>query len=415
MISSRLSKVLTIGIVCTLGLVFTASSASAIPAFARNENMKCSSCHTAWPMLNAFGRMYKENGYQVTRGKPSQHNKISDLLTLPNQFPLALIVNLRPYDKSKNKTAKIRALHELELIAAGNFAGYASFFVEGELEDETDFTFKVPHAVASLHLNQYINVTLGKSGPFFANPYNNLNGRRITRAKTALVSVAGASGANIGSAIQNVEVSGRVGNVFYMAGIGADTGDSEGEGSDNFAGSLAVDVLPKALSIGAFAYNGKEAVTTDLNPTSLPGQPILQPDPALLIETDFDFTRYGVTLQGQLGDLNYQAAVMKSEDDLRNSSTGLVMGDETNYVYQGEVFYTLECDSLKDAPIPVSQLVPFVRVQNSDRFGASGAQTDAIFNLTAYHSENFKTSLEWAQNVTGPNNHRLTLFLVFGL
>jgi hypothetical protein len=27
--------------------------------------MRCSACHEAWPMLNAFGQKFKDNGYQL--------------------------------------------------------------------------------------------------------------------------------------------------------------------------------------------------------------------------------------------------------------------------------------------------------------------------------------------------------------
>ena len=412
----RLSKALTLVVACVLGLAFTASTASAMPAFARKEHMKCSTCHTVWPLLNAFGRTYKENGYQVTRGRPSNHTKISDALTLPKVLPLALVINSRPYDRKKNGQTKIRALHELELLAGGNYAGWGSFFAELSSEDEGDFTTEIESAVAGLHLNQYVNVVLGKSRPFFADPYNILHeARKFTRANSALITAAGNSGVDIGSTIQNVEVYGRAGKVFYMAGIGADTGDPEGSGADNFAASVVADVLPTQLSIGAFVYNGRQRMTTDLNPVSAPGTPILQPNPALMIGSNVDFSRYGITLQGQIGDLNYQAAGMKANEDLVNASTGMVSGDETNYLYQGEVFYKLHCDSMKDAPIPVIDLVPFARIENSDNFGASGSATNMVLNLTALHTENFRSSLEWAQTLKGPDDNRVTFYLVFGI
>lgn len=37
----------------------------AIPSFARQTNMSCNSCHTMFPELNAFGRMFKLNGYTL--------------------------------------------------------------------------------------------------------------------------------------------------------------------------------------------------------------------------------------------------------------------------------------------------------------------------------------------------------------
>ena len=43
--------------------------AQAIPAFARKYNVACSTCHEAWPKLNDFGELFRDNGYRMNRGK----------------------------------------------------------------------------------------------------------------------------------------------------------------------------------------------------------------------------------------------------------------------------------------------------------------------------------------------------------
>src|ERR1700682_5362476 len=44
-------------------------SARAIPAFARKYGLPCSACHEAWPKLNNFGQVFKDNGYQLGNDK----------------------------------------------------------------------------------------------------------------------------------------------------------------------------------------------------------------------------------------------------------------------------------------------------------------------------------------------------------
>ena len=39
--------------------------ADAIPAFARQVNAACVMCHTGFPKLNAFGFLFKQNGYRM--------------------------------------------------------------------------------------------------------------------------------------------------------------------------------------------------------------------------------------------------------------------------------------------------------------------------------------------------------------
>ena len=50
------------GIVC-------AHPAQALPIFARQTGMACLACHTVYPELTHFGRMFKLNGYQLDNGK----------------------------------------------------------------------------------------------------------------------------------------------------------------------------------------------------------------------------------------------------------------------------------------------------------------------------------------------------------
>ena len=49
--------------------VLLPGKANAIPAFARKYNVACSTCHEAWPKLNDFGELFRDNGYQMLRGK----------------------------------------------------------------------------------------------------------------------------------------------------------------------------------------------------------------------------------------------------------------------------------------------------------------------------------------------------------
>ena len=76
--SSRRAPVLGLGagitvweIVAVAALVSTSQPAHAIPAFARKYNLPCSACHEAWPKLNNFGQVFRDNGYQLGNGKDS--------------------------------------------------------------------------------------------------------------------------------------------------------------------------------------------------------------------------------------------------------------------------------------------------------------------------------------------------------
>ncbi len=55
---------------------------TAIPAFARKYGLPCSACHTAWPELNAFGQVFRDNGYQL------ENDRDSPIWQNPSYFPI---------------------------------------------------------------------------------------------------------------------------------------------------------------------------------------------------------------------------------------------------------------------------------------------------------------------------------------
>src|SRR3984957_6550129 len=63
-----LSLLLRIGLCAGLSLALAAPS-SAIPPFARKYGLRCTTCHESWPVLNDFGRNFRDNGYQLRLGK----------------------------------------------------------------------------------------------------------------------------------------------------------------------------------------------------------------------------------------------------------------------------------------------------------------------------------------------------------
>src|ERR1700722_8483002 len=46
--------------------LFGARGAYAVPSYARETGLPCSSCHTTAPELTPFGRLFKLNGYTIT-------------------------------------------------------------------------------------------------------------------------------------------------------------------------------------------------------------------------------------------------------------------------------------------------------------------------------------------------------------
>jgi hypothetical protein len=71
----------------------------AIPAFARKYGMPCSACHEAWPKLNNFGLVFRDNGYQLMneRDAPIYQN--------PSYFPISFRMTPQWHRESTNRVA----------------------------------------------------------------------------------------------------------------------------------------------------------------------------------------------------------------------------------------------------------------------------------------------------------------------
>jgi hypothetical protein len=73
-------------------LLLFPASASAIPAFARQYGISCSTCHAAFPRLNSFGKSFIDDNYRLENWKENTLQTGDDMLALPKTVPLALRV-----------------------------------------------------------------------------------------------------------------------------------------------------------------------------------------------------------------------------------------------------------------------------------------------------------------------------------
>ena len=74
----------------------TSPLAQAVPSFARQTSMSCEACHTVFPELNHFGRMFKANGYTLenlrqVRGITAKRQEMLALTVVP---PLSVMMQV---------------------------------------------------------------------------------------------------------------------------------------------------------------------------------------------------------------------------------------------------------------------------------------------------------------------------------
>jgi hypothetical protein len=73
-----------------------APAALAVPSFARQTGMACEACHTVFPELTHFGRVFKANGYILSNVKQVRDvsGKKEELLSLAQTVPLSIMAQI---------------------------------------------------------------------------------------------------------------------------------------------------------------------------------------------------------------------------------------------------------------------------------------------------------------------------------
>ncbi len=160
----KLIAVVTVLLASTIGF----STAYAIPAFTRSTGAACAACHTAWPMLNAGGRQFKENGYRFARGASGTEKKWGEY------FPLSVVVVSRPYDKKEAPPGliKLQAIHEVEVLIAGPIERDFSAFIEFEAEDAHEWVTELKYSALGYHPLKALNVQVAWAPINWADPYD---------------------------------------------------------------------------------------------------------------------------------------------------------------------------------------------------------------------------------------------------
>jgi hypothetical protein len=195
-------------------VLFSSQSALAVPSFARQTGLSCEACHTVYPELTHFGRMFKANGYLLTsipqvRGETPDKEQRLSLNQIP---PLSLMMQVsdtsisqRIPDSSGMGRAQndtVAFPQQVSLFYAGKIAPQLGVFgqltysnASGTLQiDNTDFRFAdvivLPDQqslIYGLSLNNNPSLQdLWNGTPAFTFPYANSNAAVSPLARTAI-------------------------------------------------------------------------------------------------------------------------------------------------------------------------------------------------------------------------------------
>jgi len=131
-------------IFATTCMTLVTMNVEALPAFARQTNMTCATCHFQhFPALNAFGRSFKQGAYTMVGGQSMIQ---SDNLSLPVALNASLVTKLR-YQKTngadktiETNTGDLQLPDEAALIIGGRGTENVGLLLEASLK-EADSNF----------------------------------------------------------------------------------------------------------------------------------------------------------------------------------------------------------------------------------------------------------------------------------
>jgi hypothetical protein len=166
------------GLLCLSLLVSGFQRANALPAFARKYGMRCSGCHEAWPMLNAFGQKFKDNGYQMMNDRdspiwqnpaywpvtfritPNWHRESTDKVAVDTGAPSSAGV----YPQSEEQiTSHGFDLSGLDFHTGGTLEKNISFYVLPSSDPTGAFHFETVMArLDNLFKSSWLNIKMGK-------------------------------------------------------------------------------------------------------------------------------------------------------------------------------------------------------------------------------------------------------------
>jgi len=130
-------EILRIGMVLLAGLMLP-TMATAVPAFARQMNTGCDTCHYQhFPLLNSFGRAFKASGFTMTARQTIENDHIS----FPENLNMALFTNIRYQSSDGRKPTAGRNSSngewiipgETSLFLGGRVSGNIGALVEGDV------------------------------------------------------------------------------------------------------------------------------------------------------------------------------------------------------------------------------------------------------------------------------------------
>jgi hypothetical protein len=101
-----------------LWLLLLLTTAQALPSFARQTGMRCNACHTIFPELTPFGRIFKLGGYALSKtGKPYESVlPLAGMVQASFTESKGLTSGIAPFDSAHRVTDKFNLPQQVSLF-----------------------------------------------------------------------------------------------------------------------------------------------------------------------------------------------------------------------------------------------------------------------------------------------------------
>ncbi|HEY0635187.1 MAG TPA: hypothetical protein VGE00_07390 [Gammaproteobacteria bacterium] len=306
-----------------MGLVFTTPEAQATPAFARQMEMNCLSCHTqAITTLNSFGRQFKLSGFSMTKGGKSMITGGDLGMSLPLAINAGAGVKSNYVSYSEDNVARdnLSTPAGTAIMIGGKVAENAGAHTlwsgDGVVHMQTTFTQPLGAGRAGLSI-------FGSQGhgPFIATESYNTglhkelsifdNGKNTNAAQATGLGMGPASGLTAFYGGYGLTVTGGLWAKGFNTTFNNQGLDVDGSHSSLYRVSYDLPMLAGwEFSLGAFGLNGSTTGTPNKLFENTGAQFLTTPWASQL--TTFHTKAHGFDLQtlGSLAGMQSQLAVM---------------------------------------------------------------------------------------------------------
>src|SRR5512140_949873 len=143
MTGKNLGKVFSLLIGLALLQLLPVSTARAVPSFERQTGMACNECHTVFPELTPFGRIFKLGGYVMSKtGKKYElPPPLAGMVQVSFTDSKGLTSGVAPFDSTDRETDRINLPQQLSLFYGGRVYDKLGAFVQGTYDGVSNKIF----------------------------------------------------------------------------------------------------------------------------------------------------------------------------------------------------------------------------------------------------------------------------------